>query len=290
MSLQRVIRSRLEGPKIRKIISGPLEDWLMTDGWNMGIVNDEDMALAVRLLEASKRNNIRHGRFGASSRGRCPRAQIYAFLGLPAGRIIDPKLQGIFNDGTFRHIRWQLALMKAGIATDVEVPFAVPSWRVSTSLDAENDQYPWMFELKGWGGGKSIATLKNAENIPHEHILQMNTCMWAVGWDTAIYVAESKGTNDWAEVVVKRDERIIDDIKWELDYLNECVEDKEVPPIKPDCRRKKGQEYKDCPYAANCIDHHTEGSPWAETVGVWPGDTGTGVPVGLRKRSSRMAR
>jgi hypothetical protein len=213
----------------------------------------------------------------------CHRRQVYAFLGLPGGKFIEPQLQNIFNDGTFRHIRWQLMGMKAGIFTDVEVPFKAPEWRLSTSLDGENDTHPWLFELKGWGMGKSIASLKNPENIPLPHMLQMHTMMFATGWDMAIYVAENKGSNNWAEVIVHRDEGLINEVRDELDILNTAIEDQAFPPIQEACRFKKG-DYRDCPYGARCLKHHSQGSPRPTDERQWPGDEGTVVQVGRGRR------
>lgn len=276
----KVVKQRIERRLSKLIITPQLEDWLESDGEGMGVETEEDLALARKLLLASKNNNKRSGRFGASSRGRCERQQIYAFLGMPKVRGNGFQLQNIFNDGTFRHIRWQLMLQKAGITTDVEVPFKAPEWRLSTSLDGEHDRYPWMFELKGMGQGKYPNRIKNPEDIPHEHMLQMHTCMFAIGWDTAIYIAESKALNMWAEVVVPRDEGIINEVTRELTILNEAVENQELPEIQDSCRFRKG-DYKDCPYGARCLKHHSEGSAWPDDE-RWPGDESTSVSIGKR--------
>ena len=277
-----VVKNRIVRRESKLIITPQLEAWLETDGWNLGVTEPEDLELAAKLLMQSKDNAKRDGRFGASSRGMCQRRQIYSFLGLPGARGIDAGLQNIFNDGTFRHIRWQLMLKKAGIVTDVEVPFQVPEWRVATSLDAENDNDGWMFELKGVGGFKSISDIKNQEDIMHYHLLQMHTCLWAIGWDKAIYIAEAKGTNTWVEVIVHRDERIINEVIRELEQLNTAVEDERIPPVQEDCKRKSG-DYKYCPYAARCLKHHSQGSPWPENQ-EWPSREGTSVQVGKQRR------
>lgn len=279
VSLGRVLKQ--PGIKARRgglVVTPLLEDWLQSKaGDKMGVEDDDDLALASRLLAASQDNSKRDGRFGASSRGTCHRAQIYGFLGLPRAQVIGYQLQNIFNDGTFRHIRWQLMLMKAGIVTDVEVPFKVPDWRLSTSLDAENDAHPWLLELKGVGGGKSITHVKNVEDIPQAHMLQMHTMLFATGWPLAIYIQEAKATNGWTEVLVPRDEAIINEVRVELDILNTAVEDKTIPHIQEACKRKQG-DYKQCPYGALCLRHHSQDSPWLDN-GRWEDDTGTSVQV-----------
>lgn len=249
------------------VITHKLEQWLSSPaGERLGLENDDDYKLLTNLLGQSSVNAVRSGRFGASSRGMCHRRQIFAFLGLPVLVIRDPTLQNIFNDGTFRHVRWQLMLMKAGLVTDVEVPLKLPEWRLGISMDAVNDDEEWVFELKGTS--LSITTLTRPENISEAHLLQIHTYLFATGWDMAIYLAEAKAGQYWKEVVVHRDEKYIRKVKRELNQLNECVEDEILPPILPEAHKRKG-ECRECPYRAGCIEIDAQGDPWPGD-GQWP--------------------
>lgn len=263
------------------IITPKLEVWLQ-GGNGLGVDNEEDLKLAASLLMASKANDKRDGRFGASSRGMCKRRQVFAFLGMPGGMLIEPQLQNIFNDGTFRHIRWQLMLKKAGIVTDVEVPFQVPEWRLGLSMDAVNEDDEWVFELKGTSA--NISGLVEPQNISEAHLLQIHTYLFATGWDRAVYLAESKMSQQWAEVVVPRDEQYIRMVKRELNELNEAVEDEQLPEVLPDCRTKKGQQYRDCPYKAWCIEWSTKGDEWPRSRSWEQDGERQSVPVGRRIR------
>lgn len=255
--------------KREKLLVTPgIEDWLASPaGALLGLETEEDFALLRRLALASKDNSKRSGRFGASARGTCQRRQIFAFLGMPVSSMMDSRLQNIFNDGTFRHIRWQLMGMKAGVFTDVEVRLGLPDWRLGISMDAIDDRVPYVFELKGTS--MNISSMRHTENIPYPHVLQTHTYMFATGWDLAIYLPESKSSQDWQEVHVRRDEKVIREVKRELNQLNGAVDDEILPTIQPECSKKKG-DYKQCPYARQCLAQEAKGDPWPDD-GQWAG-------------------
>ena len=48
---------------------------------------------------------------------------MFQYIGVPVMSRGDSRLHSIFIDGTWRHIRWQMMLLEAGILTDIEVPF-----------------------------------------------------------------------------------------------------------------------------------------------------------------------
>ncbi len=245
------------------VITPRIERWLIQHPG--GVVLDEDALDLLRQIgEQAKVNDVRSARFGASSRGTCHRQQVFAFLGMPTEGMRDPTLQNIFNDGTFRHLRWQLMGMQAGVFTHVEYPIEIPHLRVRTALDGLNADDQWFFELKGAANWTS-----NLEGVPDKHLLQIHTCMIATGWDMCVYVMEDKRTQQWREMIVRRDPRIMNQVKKELAILNEAVEARRLPRILPECQAKKGA-YTSCPYRQHCLaqeDWH--GNDWPEE-GQWP--------------------
>lgn len=241
----------------------------------------EEVDLLVRLMSPSQ-NSIRHGRFGASSRGTCERRQVFSYLGMPSARLPDPRLKNIFWDGKLRHIKWQLMGLQAGVFTHVEHPVSIPEWRSTISLDALNDDEGWLFELKG--SSNFLGTME----VPYNHLLQIHTYFLFTGWDTCVYVIEDKRTQEWREIVVRKDHLIMGKVERELERLNTAVEEEALPEIKDECYRKKG-EYRDCPYAAQCLRHEDHGDPWPGDGREWSSGVGTSVQVGRRVRSSRDA-
>lgn len=212
------------------------------------IISDEN-AEVLRTIVTDNSNSVRHGRFGASSRGTCLRQQIFKYLGMPGKAGLDPILHNIFLDGTWRHIRWQMMGLEAGFFTHVEVPAAKPKLRLSISIDALNQDEEWLFELKG--------ASRMPNEVPEKHLLQIGTYFLVTGYEKAVYLVEDKRSQDWKEWVVYRDPKIMKSVEEELDALNEAVEHRKLPAALPGAASGKEGECKTCPFQPWC---HQQGS------------------------------
>lgn len=233
----------------RELILTPRVDDYLSSHPN-GIALSEPVAERIKQLMVSTDNHSREARFGASSRGTCERKQVFTYLGLPqTGSLMPPSLINLFNDGTWRHMRWQGMGLEAGWFTEVEVQTTVPEYRLGVSADAMNDEECWGFELKGTSALGSVIR----DGIPPKHNLQMHTMMLAFDFDTWIYMAECKFTQSFYEVVVHRDEKVIQEVKDELNRLNDAVEDEALPPPLQACCKHQGSEWAECPYAGFCL-------------------------------------
>lgn len=230
-----------------------------------GVVWDEaGYQLWREITQRAMGNDHRGGRFGASSRGTCLRKQIFVFLAMPSGQIIDPDLQNLFNDGKWRHLRWQMMGVQSGALTHAEWPVALPKYRLTTSLDGLNSHDSFGFELKGDRNWTRVM-----DGVPQAHGLQIHTMMLATGWDTFVYVIEDKSSQQWREIIVHRDPKVITQVVEELEVLNEYVEDRKLPPILPACASKEGP-YRSCPFAAQCLERHNRvGNQWPDRDGDW---------------------
>lgn len=222
--------------------------------------DDEGYELWRDLTQRAMGNEDRSGRFGASGRGKCLRAQIFGFIGMPAMKMIDGETQNMFNDGKWRHLRWQMMLLQSGAITHAEYPYSAPKYRVSGSMDGLNSYDSWGLELKGDRNWSRVL-----DGIPEEHNLQIHTMMLATGWDKFVYLVESKSNNDWREIIVRRDPKIIQQVKDELEELNDHVERRTLPEILPACEAGEGP-YRTCPFARGCRDRHNRGEYW------WPAE------------------
>ena len=230
-----------------------------------GVVWDEEAYAMWRwLTQKAMGNDDRSGRFGASSRGDCHRLQIFNFLGMPAGKVLSPENANLFNDGKWRHLRWQMMAWQAGALTHLEHPYEMKSLRVSGSMDGLNSYHSFGFELKG---DRNWARLM--DGVPDKHDLQIHTMMLATGWDTFSYLVENKETQDWREIVVHRDPKTIGLVRAELEELNEYIEDHRLPAILPACAAKEGP-YRSCPFAKQCLRRRDEfGNHWPLVPGDW---------------------
>lgn len=234
-----------------------------------GVIWDEaGYALFRQLTEAAfGTNSDRSGRFGASSRGKCERAQMWTFLGMPSRKIIEPEVLNLFNDGKWRHIRWQMMAMQSGAITHAEYPLEMKKYRLTSSADGLHSVDKFLFELKG--DRNMMRLLDVPGGVVADHNLQVHTMMWMTGWEKAVYIMEDKSTQNWREVIIHRDESIIKQVKQELEILNDHVERRTLPEPLPACKAKEGP-YRSCPFAKPCIERWKDDNPyWPDDPGNW---------------------
>lgn len=266
---------RLKDPnKPKLVVTNRLEGWLAAHP--EGILPPTEMAPVVYDLLLRPPTGNRGGSFH-SDRMKCERAQVFEFLGMPdAGRGYTPTLQNVFNDGTFRHIRWQLMGLMAGIFTHVEavkknggmyyagcqgVPLPaettpVDAMRLGVRADAINLDEGFGAEIKGTRALGYIIT----NGISTPHLLQMHTYFFAYPeLDRWVYLAEDKGSQDWREVVIERDPKLVREVANQLADLNDSVDKKKLPKILPECKEGRSAVFNACPYNKFC----REAGTWA---------------------------
>lgn len=215
---------------------------------------------------------VRSGSFSASSAGRCYRAQELAFLGAPSGDVIDPQLQLIFDDGTWRHMRWQATLLDAGILHTAEFGLPWANMRSMGSMDGlglvpkDHIKPHWRgkefgFELKGtnqWTFKKSV--LDGAKDA---HLDQVHRYFLAGGFDLFVILYEDKDTQQTHEWVYEPDKARLKKQRDELDALNGAIDQQKLHPMLPECKRQlKSGEFGKCAFggiSGACI-----------RAGTWP--------------------
>lgn len=256
------------------LITPVVSKFLMDNPEGM-LLNDEGTDLAPETLDLIHQimqaawvgNEDRSGRFGASSRGKCMRSQMWTYMGMPSRKIIEPETLNLFNDGKFRHLRWQIMVIQSGACTHAEYPLTYKKYRMTSSVDALNSEEKFLFELKG---DRHMARLLDAAGgVVNEHNLQIHSMFLMTGWDKAVYIMEDKASQDWREIIVRRDPEVIAEVRKELEELNQHVEDRSIPAPLPACETKEGP-YRSCPFAGPCIERWRAGNHyWPDQPGNW---------------------
>lgn len=218
--------------------------------------DDDTYRLIEEITQTWGGNDDRSGRFGASSRGKCHRRQVFDYLGMKSPYMMNADTQNLFNDGKWRHLRWQVMAMEAGALTHVEYPYRNDNYRLAGSMDGLNSYDSFGFELKG-----DRNSARMMDGIPEDHDLQIHSMMLATGWDTFVYINEDKANNNWREIIVRRNRHTIDTVKQELEELNDHVERQQLPQVLPSCAAKQGP-YRTCPYASRCLERDARGNDW----------------------------
>jgi hypothetical protein len=202
-----------------------------------------------------KRQTSRVGRLGASSAGQCLRAQVLTYLGAP-GAEIEPELRKIFEDGKWRHMRLQAALLQAGIIDRVEVPVKWKRARASGDIDGAGivpDDHP----NPAWRGLEFGLEIKGAMSFAYSHIEKLGPERYYeqiaryflyAGFDLFVIIIESKDTQAMQEFVVTEKDVNTGRQLHELAVLNDYIERQQLPPMLEPCALARGPQFKSCGY------------------------------------------
>jgi len=219
--------------------------WLLTNP--NPVYSSEAVAFMQRQLTEPQRD--RSGSFSGSATSTCDRRQIFAYMGAPRADWKDSQTPNILHNGTFTHLRWQLAGLTEGWLKRAEVPVRLPQLNYKGGMDGVlfNDTG---FEFKTINGFSFKAIMDFGARA--DHIDQVHSYMMATGIDQFSVVYESKDTNEWRETIVHRHEPIIEIIKDKLEALNEYADTKKLPVILNECKNEEGPKFRNCPYRGIC--------------------------------------
>lgn len=272
MGLRKAIRLASDPTKI---VTPRYREWLRKH------VDDPYPDDVVKLIqkEMTKVQRDRRGSFSGSSAGSCLRAQEFGFLGVfpPIEAQPSTDLLAIFDDGRWRHLRWQANLLSARILDRIEVSLSWPAKLSEGSMDGAGtvrDDHPnrrWRgkefgIELKGVNGFQFSRIIKSRNPQPTDkHLEQVDRYLLASGFDLFVVLYECKLTQQTYEWVIERDEDRIDESREELDALNEAVANKMLHPQLRSCSKRMGPSWASCSYAGKggiCEQWRDQGRNW----------------------------
>lgn len=236
-----------------KIVTRPVQEWLIKNGDQAYPAWVADKIRS--LLIAQPR--IRMATFSASSAGKCERAQLLAFLGARGG-VTDAQLQNIFNDGKWRHLRWQAMLLTMGVLVDIEYPLLWLRYKGVGTMDGlgivpeDHPNVHWRgeefgFELKGVS---TFQFSKYKQAGPKEdHLNQVHRYFAMSGLKLFVILYEDKTTQAFTEWVVTPDPVRLREQTEELERLWGHAESRRLPPMLDGCAKGNGPEWRDCQFA-----------------------------------------
>lgn len=239
------------------ILTPMLNDWLMQHSDDA--IDPAIMDRVMGVMTVPPR--VRSGSFSASSAGQCLRAQEFQYLGKPK-KPNYPWLRNIFQDGHFRHRRWQINLLSAGLLEEIEYPLAWPKYNSKGSADGKgyiwwdtaNPKYKgkeFIWEHKGVG--YRVWEKHTAPGKPiYKHIQQVHRYMLVSGIHLAIITYEDKevaGNDGWKEFVIEADPELLKESAKELKELKNASDTQTLHPILPKCTLRTGTEYLNCDFS-----------------------------------------
>lgn len=182
--------------------------------------------------------------FHPSQSGQCGRRQMFDFIGA-AGEPVDSKLQAIFLDGHWRHLKWQIMLLDAGLITEAERKFVDHELTLTGSADGVREG-EWLLEIKGTSKFRAIG-----EPLP-EHLRQIHGYFLLSGYRDARLLYECKAYQDFKVFDVRCDDSLLADVRAEYEQLSELERDGKMPAVLDECERQEGA-FVSCPYRKSCL-------------------------------------
>ena len=220
------------------------EAWLKT---NPDLSYTEEALLFLE-QQIRKRGRNREGSFSASSLGSCQRQQQFTFLGMPRTPLRPRQIQ-VAHNGTWMHLRWQMAGISAGWLSCAEIPIPENDWDLMGTMDGILATGQGL-ELKSCNS-HAFSGVKTF-GLKDEHNLQVHTYMLASGIDVFSVIYENKDTQDWYEIVVEQDPKIMQHVKDLTEKQWERAYNKELAPMLKTCEEGIGWQWDWCSYREIC--------------------------------------
>lgn len=237
-----------------------VEKWLIEHGDGLDKYSEDDWKT---LRDLMVRGALRNPKvFSPSGATACRRRQVIdknkKFKQIP---ISDPKLRRIFDDGKWRHLRWQMVFYKMGIVESMETFTSLGeldyggSYDVIVNLKLKLNKkiQRVLIDIKG-----TNASRFNEIRLTHRPILgnkvQLIIYMYLNDIDIGLLWYENKNTQDICEIVVRRDKffyRILKQYIIRQKYMRKYVKRGAFPKEECDVDERDTQ-FRQCSQRNNC--------------------------------------
>ena len=240
-----------------KIITPQLSLWLAKHG---DPVFRKDVADAL-YKQITTPPRVRKSSFSASSAGKCPRAQVLAYLGMPQRGEPDSRMGLLYLHGHFIHLMLQAVCLESGILDSMEYRLSWPKKYHMGTMDGVGtvpDDHP----RKDWRGQEFIAEFKGINSFGYDYAIkndlpsedykkQVAKYMLISGIDLVVLLYMNKNTSFWHEwVYTAHDLKThIDAARKEADVLAKAVDTKTLPPILPGATKGINAKCHKCSFA-----------------------------------------
>lgn len=229
------------------VISPRHEAWLPKNG--NPIYSHEALEFGVAAWRAQATPRNRRGTISASSLESCLRRQQFTYMGMPE---LPPssKAAQIFQNGTFMHIRWQMAGITEGWLKAAEVPVGRNDLRLSGTMDGVLiDDSVAEFKSINTRGFSGIGTF----GAKDEHITQVGTYMVADNREKASILYEDKNTQEYVEIIVARTPELERAVKDRSDFVWTAIFNRRLAEPLATCEERTGFRFTGCPFRDVCL-------------------------------------
>ena len=232
-----------------------VEEWLVENSNEINKYTTEDYDLLQHLiLEGAKRDPSVFSPSGATA---CRRAQVINKSFNLTRQETDPKLMRIFDDGFWRHIRWQILFNKMGILQSAETFVKLGTYDYGGSTDVvlnipyEDGDRLTILDIKGANASRWNEI--NRSNKPmFPHYVQVQIYMYINKIDHGILWYENKNTNEVCEIILTKDKEFQKSAKRRQRYMHRYIDYNAFPKEECSVGDDKDRQYVDCRFKSVC--------------------------------------
>lgn len=229
-----------------------VEEWLVENG---DVINDYSEAeyefLKKLLVEGTTRDKSVFSPSGATT---CRRAQVIDKIVRPVRMETNPRLLAIFDDGYWRHMRWQMLFNKMGLAESAEQFDSKGDldYGGSTDLILNIPEHGRVIvDIKGANASR-WNNIANSRKPLFAHFIQVQIYMYITGIRTAILWYENKNTNEICEIRVRRDKDVHARAKRRQKFMQRYVEAEAFPREECSVGDDKDSQFTQCRMRSLC--------------------------------------
>lgn len=213
------------------------------------------------------------GRLSPSGLCGCEREAVLRFTGVDGRRVINPDLELVFDDGNWRHHKWQATFKDMELVLgrhvfrclSVEQKVVIPDLYVAGSLDVTiairiNGKWrKFVIDIKGINDMGFGVVLRNDAPISH-HVKQLVAYERAAGIPRGFLWYENKNNQNTLAFNVGWDDDAWRDVEAWCTSVVSYLKRKRLPPKHPECARGT-LHFERCPFSHLCFGRQERTMP-----------------------------
>jgi hypothetical protein len=189
--------------------------------------------------------------FRSSGLGACERHNLYKANKIKGIDTISSDLANIFATGNFLHLKWQMMGLTEGWLEVAEHPVESKEHSFGGTLDGIlHDGSLFEFKTINPRGFSNVCEYGPKK----DHILQAHGYMWLADLPAVSFVYEDKGSGDWREFRMKRDDEKIDEVRAIVRRMERHHREETLPEPLSKCIDKEGWQYRSCQFRNICLE------------------------------------
>lgn len=242
----------------RTILKTKVEEWLVANEDEIQNLTAEDFEVLRRLIVVG---TVRDPRvLSPSGATACARQMTLDKLKFPKVRANSPQQIGIFLDGSWRHLKWQMVFHKMGIVESMEqfVKWGDLNWGGSIdviailNLPVSNRSERFIIDIKGANASR-FNHIKATKRPIYSNWVQLQIYLMLHGIDYGLLWYENKNDNEICEILVKASKSFQAKARRRQKYIKKYVEAEAFPreecnPVDP-----SDSMARYCPQRSNCL-------------------------------------